>query len=674
VKQHKKRLIAIIISSLLISPLAIPAQAQTSDVEVSMEVIEPTAPLANETIRFAGSIKNSSTNNLVSLRLQLLVSDPILNRSELNQELTNTNTTRLKKTGLLYGTKNLAPGEATSFSIGINAGGLFNKGAGAYLVGFEVLSGDISVGTGFSVVPYLPDRASVKPLGLTLLWPVTAPPLQNGDGILLDETIPKSMFANGRLTNILNGGKSFGVTWLLDPNLLHLAEKSSRGYLVSLTDKNVDGAYSNEISTWFNDLRTTVASSERYSMTYANADLAAFQRNNAPSAFEQAVTIAKSETESKLGFTVGGTVLFQDKYPVSAQTIGLANSLGTNLVVLPETALPPVVGTTFNPSGTTTVVTPNGRVKVFLTDTLLSQAALNVVENAKQTSLQRQRLLSDSLLLALQLPNIERNIVVSPPAYWEPTNEGASVFAEALTRAPWLTKVEAWNLLTKDVSEIQRDNFLETTDSKAAELTKDQITRIKRGQSLLAQVTGLFQTPGVVSTDYATAILRAGSQYWQNAPSQARDFIISINKTLEESRNKVRILAGSSVVIPSTEGPIPITIANDFAEPVIVTLVATGNPAVRFKAQTLEPITIAPNSKQSLSFTGSVQGSGAVEVSLQLFTRDGMKYGEPTIISVRSAAYSTVASWITGIAFLILLLLSALSIYRRVKKARYINV
>jgi hypothetical protein len=173
-----------------------------------------------------------------------------------------------------------------------------------------------------------------------------------------------------------------------------------------------------------------------------------------------------------------------------------------------------------------------------------------------------------------------------------------------------------------------------------------------------------------VSVDFATAILRAGSQYWQNAPSQARDFINGINETLTLSRDKVRILAGNSVVLPSDKGPIPITIANDFAEPVIVKLSAKGTPSFRFKSDELEPITIPANSKQSLSFTGSVQGTGAVDVTLQLYTRDGVKYGEPKIISVRSAAYSTVATYFTAIAFLALILLSAFSIFKRVRLAR----
>ena len=669
-EQIKKVLIALIITPLISVFLTSPSFGATDSVEVSIEVVSPYAPLGNDTLLLQGTYRNKTNTNLTNLSFQLLLSDPITSRSALNIALSSSSPEELLPRGQIYKVSDLRPGGIAPFSIGINTAQLLSKGPGAYLIGYQVINGTETLGASFTVVPYLSDRSSVTQLGITLLWPVTAPPLRNGDGYLLDETIPRSTAATGRLRNILNAGRTNSVVWLLDPDLLDLAEKAARGYFIEDSPERITGVYPNEMSNWFSELRTTVAASERWSLTYANADLASMQRNKANSAFEQSVTIARATTEQKLGFTTGGTFLFQDKYPISESVIGLANSFGTNAIVVPDSALPPIAGTTFTPSGTTTVQTPNGRVKVFLTDSLLSNASNNTVENAVQTSLQRQRLYSDTLLIALQLPNIERNILVSPNAYWEPTSEGAAVFAEGITKAPWVKTAEAWSVLAKDVSTVQRDNFLTTTPAQNIELSADQMTRIKRGQSLLAQLTGLFEQPGVVSGDFATAILRAGSQYWQNAPSQARDFINNINSTLQTSRDNVRILAGNSVVLPSDKGPIPITIANDFPEPVIVKLTATATPSFRFKAEDLAPITIAGNSKQSLSFTGSVQGTGAVDVTLQLYTRDGTKYGEPKIISVRSAAYSTVATYITVIAFVVLIILSTISIYKRIRLSR----
>ena len=478
-KQIKQRLIAIFIAPLIVSALAVPSLAAADSVEVSLDLVTPYAPVGSDTVLFQGTYRNKTSTNLTNLSLQLLLSDPIVSRSALSTALNADAPAELTPRGQIYKVADLKPGATEPFSIGINAAQLLSKGAGAYLVGFQLVTNAETLGSAFTVVPYLPDRNLVTPLGITLLWPVTAPPLRNGEGFLLDETIPKSTTATGRLRNILNAGRLNNVVWLLDPDLLDLAAKASQGYFVVGSKEKVNGLYVNEISTWFNELRTSVAAKERWSMTYANADLAAMQTNKAKSAFEQSITIARSTTEQKLGFTTGGTFLFQDKYPVSETVIGLANSLGTNAVVLPDAALSAVVGTTFTPSGTTTVVTPNGRVKVFLTDSLLSNAANILVENAAQTSLQRQRLYADTLLIALQLPNVERNIVVSPPAYWEPTSEGASVFASSITGAPWVRTTEAWQLLNKDVSTVQRDNFLTSVTARNSELSSDQMSRIK---------------------------------------------------------------------------------------------------------------------------------------------------------------------------------------------------
>ena len=383
-KQIKKLLIAIFIAPLLVSSLVIPSAAATDSAEVLLELVTPYAPIGSDTVLFQGTYRNKTNSNLTDLSLKLLLSDPIVNRSALNTALNSPLPTELTARGQEYKVGDLKPGAIAPFSIGINAAQLLSKGPGAYLAGFQLASGSENLGSAFTVIPYLPERNFVTPLGMTLLWPVTAPPLRNGDGVLLDETIPNSTSTPGRLRNILEAGRANSVVWLLDPDLLDLADKASKGYFVQSSKGNVDGIYVNQIATWFNELKTSVAAKERWSMTYANADLASMQQNRAKSAFEQSVTIARVTTEQKLGFTTGGTFLFQDKFPVSETVIGLANSLGTNAIVLPDTALPPIVGTTFTPSGTTTVETPNGRVKVFLTDSLLSNAAENIVEREKK--------------------------------------------------------------------------------------------------------------------------------------------------------------------------------------------------------------------------------------------------------------------------------------------------
>jgi len=199
VKQIKKRLIAIFIAPILVSSLVIPSAAAADSVEVLLELVTPYAPVGSDTVLFQGTYRNKTSANLTNLSLRLLLSDPIVNRSALNTALTSVLPTELIPKGQEYKVADLKPGAIAPFSIGINAAQLLSKGPGAYLAGFQLVSGDESLGSAFTVIPYLPDRNFVTPVGVTLLWPVTAPPLRNGDGVLLDETIPTSTTATGRL-------------------------------------------------------------------------------------------------------------------------------------------------------------------------------------------------------------------------------------------------------------------------------------------------------------------------------------------------------------------------------------------------------------------------------------------------------------------------------------------
>ena len=215
-KQIKQRLIAIFIAPLIVSALAVPSLAAADSVEVSLDLVTPYAPVGSDTVLFQGTYRNKTSANLTNLSLQLLLSDPIVSRSALSTALNADAPAELIPRGQIYKVADLKPGATEPFSIGINAAQLLSKGAGAYLVGFQLVTNTETLGSAFTVVPYIPDRNLVTPLGITLLWPVIAPPLRNGEGVLLDETIPKSTTATGRLRNILNAGRINNVVWLFD--------------------------------------------------------------------------------------------------------------------------------------------------------------------------------------------------------------------------------------------------------------------------------------------------------------------------------------------------------------------------------------------------------------------------------------------------------------------------
>ena len=166
-KQIKKRLIAIFIAPILVSSLVIPSAAAADSVEVLLELVTPYAPVGSDTILFQGTYRNKTNSNLTNLSLKLLLSDPIVNRSALNIALDSTLPTEITPRGQEYIVPDLKPGAIAPFSIGINAAQLLSKGPGAYLTGFQLVSGNENLGSAFTVIPYLPDRNFVTPLGIT---------------------------------------------------------------------------------------------------------------------------------------------------------------------------------------------------------------------------------------------------------------------------------------------------------------------------------------------------------------------------------------------------------------------------------------------------------------------------------------------------------------------------
>ncbi|MFM9096095.1 MAG: hypothetical protein ACKOQL_04565, partial [Actinomycetes bacterium] len=135
----KKVIVSISFLVLFFTTFSFPAQAETNTVEVRIEIVDPFTPLPTDTLRLAGTIRNKTSATLTGLSLQLLLSDPITSRVELNQSFNQTTEEKLTPRGQVYQTRDLLPGASDSFSIGINAAQLFAKGPGAYLVGYQVI-------------------------------------------------------------------------------------------------------------------------------------------------------------------------------------------------------------------------------------------------------------------------------------------------------------------------------------------------------------------------------------------------------------------------------------------------------------------------------------------------------------------------------------------------------
>lgn len=669
-KLGKVTILAVFSAIFLAFLSASPSQSVVTAGELELNFSEPNAPVVGQVIRFGGIVANTGDLTLSNLGVRVFLSPAINSRRTLNSELNDPGLTPLMRdTGLRIGVSDLVSDQRSLWSTAYLVEQLLADGDGVYIVGFQFESDSTALDFKKVAVPFRSNsETEITPLGVSLIWPVASRIKTDWQGSLPDESLPESLISTGRLANILRAGQGNDVSWVIDPALTEFLSQASAGYLIKDNFGNFSpGQYSEEINLFLNGLQFSANTTDKWALPFANSDLSALARGEANSAFEQAISISKPILENNLGAGVSGVVALSPFGSTPTEVIGDSYSLGLNSVMVVDSAYPPIAGTLFTPSGIAEVNTNLGREKILLNDSLLSGTFNTRVDTAEETVAFRQQLLADTFLLANQVNDPSRVILVSPDVYWEPTLESSLVIAQTLTRAPWIRPVLLRDVVSQESSNVLRSEYQFTELDLSQELPAEHINEIKSAQGLLADLAAIYsdQTP---IDGYAKAILQSSSNSFRANRRDREAYLNSIIESLTENKSKVQILAQGSVVLPGDEGSIPITIANDLDQKILIRLQAKSNPEIRFTANDLGLIEIEPGAKKGLTLESKVVGSGVVEVELQLLTPDGDVFGDPVNISVESAAYSQVATWVAALAFAALILLSINSFRKRRKE------
>jgi hypothetical protein len=664
--------IALILSFFIPLLLISPSQSVTASGDLELNFAEPNTPIIGNVIRFGGVLANTGDIPLSDLGVRIFISPAINSRLTLSNELNNSGrTTLMRDTGLRIPVTDLIPQQRATWSTAYLVEQLLTEGDGVYLIGFQFESEQTPLDFKKVAMPYRSSLESqITPVGLSLIWPVASEIKTDYEGALADETLPESMIGTGRLANILRAGQGNSVNWVIDPALVEFLADSANGYLIRNDLGNLSqGEFTDEINSYLNSLQFAAATTETWAMPFAAADLSALAQHEAASALEQVLTIARPITEQHLATSIDGVINMSPTGSIPPEVISQSFTLANSYSLVNSLKYQPIAGTLFTPSGIAEVNTDLGRKRVLLNDALLSAAFNKQVNSAQETVAFRQQLLSDTFILANQISDINRTIVVSPEVFWDPTPESSLVIAQTLTRAPWIRPVTLTEVANKEIANVLRNPYLYSDLDLAQELSAEHVDNIKKAQGLLAELAAIFtdQTP---VDNYAKAILQASSMSFRVSKNDRENYLNSTIDSLASSKNEIKILAQGSVVLPGEAGSIPLTISNNLNQTVLLKISATSNPTIRFVAEDLGVIEIEPGSKKGITLEGKVVGSGDIEVKLQLLTPNGDAFGEPVLISVRSAAYSQVATWVAVIAFIALILLSINSFLRRRKEAR----
>ena len=651
------------------------------DLSVRITSVTPAIPTAGGTMTLSGTVRNVSDALVSTVSAVLRVSPtPLPSRSEIPEVLAGAG----QRVGQpIPGTvqqiaDGLPAGASRDFEISASVDDLGLASPGVYVAGVEALggSGDRVVRQDIdrTFLPWWPEGTTAEPLLLTTLWPITSAPVRDAEGILLDEKPAVEMSPAGRLSTLLDAAARApgAVNLILDPNTVDVAAAMSDGYRVRTGDRVVDGTRSTEVAAWLGRARAAVTATGATATATLNGepDLVAAGRGHVLASLLAQRELVDGRTEQALGTPLPSQLALLPGGTSDARTLGRLAASDVSVAVLSDQLLPLSSPGYFTPSGAVVVATEHGPIPALLTDSGLSDTlAMPMADSAEQTTV-RQRLLAETLVTILELPETQRLMVMAPTPQWSPPAQAAEMIVDVAAHTPWLVPTSIEAALAREPSTLERTLAEYDAAAEQAELPAGRVAAVRTQFRELASYAGVLSDPDDLATETRTAPNRGMSAWFRSEPDLGADLVHRVGKQVRGAVDSVRVVSSGSVTVSGASGTVPITVENLGTLPVTVGLEMTSTPPQLFVAEPVPPFRIEPGRRMSVEVTAQVAAAGPIPVAIQLTTAMGRAFGTPGTVTVQSSAYANAARILVRVALAALALAVIVHGIRRARRMR----
>ena len=660
------------------------AEDAADPVRITITGLAPVALSQGTSLSMSGTVANTGFTTITGLSVRLTLSTtPIAERRELRKA---TDAEGGYGSAPLYDTTteltdSLPAGAKVDYRISVDTSQLPLGEPGVYVVGVEALgfgpAGYVILDTSRILIPYVPDP--VAPVNVTWLWPLATAPAQTPDDVLLGDAISREISPGGRLDDLLSAGAtSPAISWVVDPQVLQVADDMSDGYLVDKGGQIRAGTSADAAAAWLSRARETLGppqDSERstprqrpvWVTPYADPDADALVGAALGTDVVRATTAAPEVAARHLDRDPDGTLAWAAGGRLDSEALEVLASAGVRTVVVRDKAAPAAAGLGYTPSGYVDVEASGGRVRGLIIDPGLL-TALELPQGNQATILSaRQRFLSELAFIALE-PTDESRYVVAAPASprWDPNPRLLRAVIASLRSTPWTRLVPVSTVLALPESPAAR--VIDPDARRARPLTNAYLDRITATQASIESLRSVLTDPLAVTAPLTSALLRAESSAWRTRPREGERLLDSIDISLAATANSVYVVPRDNVVLSGDRGSVPVTVTNDFDQTVRVGVVITSDPAARLDAEPLPAVEIEPGRRASLEVPVRVVGGETLTVSVQLTDPSGKAFGAPASLELRTTAYSRAALWVAIGAAAVLLLLVVYDIVRRARQ------
>ena len=365
--------------------VAAPARADdpTAPVRITITGLAPVALGQGDSLSLSGTVANTGLATITALSVRLTLSTtPVPDRRDLRKAteaeggfgsvpLFATTTTVVDA---------LPPGAKADYRISVDASTLPVGAAGVYVLGAEAVgfgpAGYVILDTSRTLIPYVPDP--IAPINVTWLWPLATAPAQTPDDVLLGDAISRELSPGGRLDDLLSAGAlSPSISWVVDPQVLQVADDMSDGYLVDKGGQVRAGTAADEAAAWLARARELLGppaeegrDRERpaWVMPYADPDADALTRAGLTTDLVRSTTAAPEVAERQLGRVPDGTMAWAAGGRLDRPALDVLASAGVRTLVVRDKAAPAAVDLGYTPSGYIDLEASGGRVRALVVD------------------------------------------------------------------------------------------------------------------------------------------------------------------------------------------------------------------------------------------------------------------------------------------------------------------
>jgi hypothetical protein len=543
--------------------------------------------------------------------------------------------------------------------------------------------------------------------GVTVLYPLVdsphrLPAVPGEQTLLTDDDLARSLAPDGRLGGLLAAfGKEAppssavrAATCLaVDPDLVATAAAMRQGYAVRGPDGTVPGTGAEVAGTWLDTLSAAARDGCVVALPFADADLVALARGKLTDLTGPAVADGRAVVAEILGTPVLDATTWPSGGVLDEAALAGVAAAGTRTVVLDADAVDG--GKTGETGGAVPVTVGPTSLVAVLTDTLLTRAAAapdtpasmgggtatTVSAAATSPPLATQDAVATLVFRALarqgQPVSGGPPIVLAPPHVWNTDETGARALLATVDllldsgrlRARGLADVVSGGPTTPGPARQAADPLQAGSRDippTVLESVREMRADVLDLRSAAVPETGVGASVDATFTPLLQAVLRPASATWHGRPDLATAAATAAAARIEELRESVRVLPPPSPYsLGTTDAPLLLTVANGLPVTMEVRLSISSTTGLRVAP--IPPQRIPPLGRRQVQVSAEVVRSGQFSVEATVHSPPGRALGPPSRLQVRSTAYGTITVWLTGSAAVLLVVLAAYRVVRRIR-------